>query len=386
METPLRKEEAREYLSREVIRVLGISLDSLGLEAETLRTQIHNSEYLFEYRWPQVLGENRKLRLALAGEHLSEAAIVENENGAQNENWPWGNRGEFWRRLVGAFLIFAVTATVFIRHPRPLAWRPALLWGGVVLCLVFAEHLLRVNYCEVSGFSNIYLASLIEAFQAACIIGLVIAAAESLAREQLPNVATLTRPTPSQRHWADAWMSATRAAMPCVLGVLVIETLFSVSGKPVGFMRVAANELAYAVSAPVPLLAAILQTVFHAIWHEGIFRFFALLVILSFTCNRIAAIVISAIAAVLFGASGALGWNTLLWLVWAVVAAELVLRAGIRAAFLFHLLVLGGHISLLLLWTGWLEAGWAGGVLVGIMLIGIFSMGVWVENNRRLAS
>jgi hypothetical protein len=109
-------------------------------------------------------------------------------------------------------------------------------------------------------------------------------------------------------------------------------------------------------------------------------------VLLALVRNRAAAVVISAIVAVLFGVSGALGWHHLLWLAWAAVAAGLVLRAGIRAAVLFHLLVLGGQTSLLLIWTGWPQAGWAGGILAGMMLMGLFSIGVWAENNRRLAS
>ncbi len=385
-EAPLRREEARKRVSQEATSVLGLSLDGLQLEAETLRTQLHHSEYLFEYRWPEVLGESRKLRLVLTGEHLSEAAIVEGEGVSRHENWPWGDGGEFWRRLIGVLLIFLAAAGVLIRFPRSLAWRPSLFWGGFTFCLVFVEHLLRVGYCEVSGFSSIYLAALTEAIQAACIIGLAVATAEALAREQLPAVASLTRLAPSHRNWADAWMAAARAAAPCVLVVLIIETLFSALGKPAGFLPVAANELAFSLSAPVSLLMAAFQTLLHAIWHEGIFRFFVLIILLAFLRNRAAAVVISAIVAVLFGVTGALGWNTLLWFVWALIAALLVLRAGIRAAILFHLLILGGHTSLLLIWTGWPQGGWGGGILAGMMLMGLFSIGVWAENRRRLAS
>ena len=386
VEAPLRREVARERLHQEASAVLGLSLDALELEAETLRTRLHHSEYLFEYRWPEVLGKDRRLRIVLAGEHLSEAAIVEGDSGARNENWPWGGGSEFWRRFIGVFLIFVGTAGVFVRYPRPLAWRPAFLWGGLAFCLVLVERLLRINYCEVSAFSGILLAALIEAVQAACILGLVVAVAEALAREQLPAVASLTRLAPSHRNWADAWMSAARAAVPCVLGIFIIETLFSVSGRPAGFLPVAASELAHALSAPVPLLMATFQTLLHTIWHEGIFRFWALVVLLALLRNRAAAVVISAILAVLFGATGALGWHHLFWLVWAVVAAGLVLRAGIRAAILFHLLILGGHTSLLMIWTGWPRGGWTGGILAGMMLMGLFSIGVWAENNRRLAS
>ncbi|MBU1707966.1 hypothetical protein KKB28_08660, partial [bacterium] len=103
--------------------------------------------------------------------------------------------------------------------------------------------------------------------------------------------------------------------------------------------------------------------------------------------SHVLAVVLSAALATYFGCSDvAPSCHQSLWFVWSIIAAMLVLRAGIRAAFLLHLMVLGGTMSLLLLWTGLEQGGWVGGVFLGLLLLILFSIGVWRENMRRFAS
>ncbi len=390
----LKLEQAREIACKEAEVLLRMSLSGLALRAESLATQARGNEYFFTYRWPEVLGESRRLRLVVEGEHLSQLAI-EDTSQTNHPSWPWGRGGEIWQRWVGGLLLLAVAGPVLIRYRGPLAWRAGLLCGGATFLLVILDRLLRFPYYEMavlfrsSGGGHVFRmlsGASVEALQAAIVIGLVVAIGEAFAREQLRGAATLTRLAQTQQGWSFAWMDAGRAALPWVLLVFVVEAILSASGKPLGFMRVAAEQTAYALSSPAPIFPAVTQTLLHAIWHEGIFRFGMLMAILFFVRNQAAAVIISAIAATLFGTSGPLDWHYAMWFAWAVVAGGIVLRAGIRAALLWHLMILGAETSLLLIWTGLIEAEWTGGLVVGLLLVGFFAIGMWMENARRTAS
>jgi hypothetical protein len=290
--------------------------------------------------------------------------------------------------------LLLLAGMVLIGYRGALAWRAAFYCGGAAFLLVLLDRLLRLPYYQIEAFfrpsgGNVFRSlagASAEALEAGIVLGLMVAIGEAVARERLRGAATLTRLVPSQQGWAAAWMDAARAAFPWVLVILVVETICSAFGKPLGFMRVAAQQTAYALSSPAPILPVIVQALFHAIWQEGIFRFGLLMAILFFVRNRTVAVILAAAAATLFGTSGPLSWHYAMWFVWAIIAGGIALKAGIRAAFLWHLIILGAETSLLLIWTGLMDAAWTGGIVVGLLLTGFFAIGVWAENARRLAS
>jgi hypothetical protein len=386
-------DEARETACNEAGALLRMPLGAMVLRAESLATETHGNEYFFTYRWPEVLGTSHRLRLVVDGEHLSRMT-VESISRTNLTNWPWGSVGEIWQRWIGGLLLLLVAGVVLIGYRGALAWRAAFYCGGAAFLLVLLDRLLRFPYYQIEAFfrpsgGNVFRSiggASVEALQAGIILGLMVAIGEALARERLRGAATLTRLAPAQQGWAAAWMDAARGAFPWVLVVLVVEAISSAFGKPFGFMRVAAGQTAYALSLPTPILPVIVQTLFHAIWQEGIFRFGLLMAILFFVRNRTVAVILSAAAATLFGTSGPLSWHYAMWFVWAIIAGGIALKAGIRAAFLWHLMILGAETSLLLIWTGLIDAAWTGGIVVGLLLTGFFAIGVWAENARRVAS
>jgi len=391
----LRWTNVQEVLQREMEVTLALPAEELTLVSDSLITRPQRNDYLFEYQWPKALGEHERLRVVLAGEHLGALAVVSDTVLTTGGIWPWGEGGEFWQRSVGVLLIFFGCAVILIVRRGPMAWRPGVLFGGLALALVVIERVLRVHFYEISipvGVSldtyvvRTVLGSVIDAAQVAIVVVLAVATGEALSRDRLPEVATLTRFSPAQPREAAAWVSAARAALPWAILILIVEAVLAWRTTPVGFMRVAAEQLSYALSSPVPILTVLVQTILHALWHEGIFRLWALIVLISLLRNRVAAIVISAALATLFGTAGALDWPLALWFIWAIIAAGLVTQAGIRAAFLLHVLVLGSHTALLLVWTGLVEGGWSGGVVAGLLLLGLLSIGIWAESARRLAS
>lgn len=389
-------EEARSVLSMQIDSILALPRDELVLIAESLIVRPQRNDYFFEFEWSEALTDSQRLQVIMAGEYLAGLSIVEDSVRVVGTIWPWGKDGELWQRWAGVLLIFLGAFVLFLRHRAPLAWGPAAFFGIVTLIFFLSERLLRIHFYEMASIAGlsfegelkpIVLGVLIEAVQAALIIGLVVGTGESLSKTWFRKVATITRLGSPQRDWSTAWASAARLAVPWAIVILVIEWIVSRSVGPSGLMRVAAEQTAYVLSAPVLGLSATLQTLLHAIWHETIFRLWALAILVSQARSRIVAVIVSASLATVFGCVGTtFGWHQCLWFFWAVVATILALRHGIRAAFLLHLLVLGGHTSLLLLWTGLPEGGWAGGIFVGMLLLGLFSIGVWRENTRRFAS
>ena len=389
-------EQARDSLYQQMDSVLALPRSELVLARDTLIPRPQRTDFIAEFRWPGALPKNQRLQVGLFGKHLGLLDVVEDTLRAAPKNPPLSQEDKSWRRWGGVLLIFLVAAVVFIQYRGAFAWGPAAFFSGVFFVFFLLVHLLRLHFYEIAvsaapTLQGVFWESakgvLIAAVQSAFVVGLVVAIGEVLSRRRQERVATLTRLPPALDQWSPVWISAAKAALPWAILILLVEAGFSRVGKPAGFMNIAAQQMAYVLSSPVPLLTATLQTLLHAIWQETIFRFFALAVLVYWFRSHVLAVVFSAALATYFGCSSvAPSCHQGLWFVWSIIAAMLVLRAGIRAAFLLHLMVLGGTMSLLLLWTGLGQGGWVGGVFLGLLLLILFSIGVWRENMRRFAS
>ena len=391
----LQKEEARAVLYEQMDSVLALPRNELVLVKDTLIPRPQRTDYVAEFRWPDVLSDNEQLRVGLFGKYLGLLDVIEDTLQRAPHSSPLSQEDESWRRWGGVLLILLAAAAVFIQYRGAFAWGPAVFFGGVFFVFFLLVHLLRLHFYEIAVsaaptpqglFWESAKGVLIAAVQGAFVIGLVIAIGEALSRRVQEKVATLTRLPSAINQWSPVWIAAAKAALPWAILILLVEAGFSRVGRPVGFMNIAAQQMAYVLSSPVPLLTATLQTLLHAVWQETIFRFFALAVFVYWFRSHVLAAVLSAALATYFSCGGAApSCHQGLWFVWSIIAAMLVLKAGIRAAFLLHLMVLGGTMSLLLLWTGLEQGGWVGGIFLGLLLLILFSIGVWRENMRRFA-
>jgi hypothetical protein len=205
----------------------------------------------------------------------------------------------------------------------------------------------------------------VEALQNALLLGLVVATGEALARDVFRSSASLSRIPPGTGSWRAAWATAARWAFPAAAIVLVYEAMATHYLGPVGLCSKVPALIANTLSSHLPALALPSQLVLDMLWEECVYRLWLLSLLLFWLRLPVLAVPLAAGAAAYFAGFDISQFATVggaFYLVWGLIAGFLMVRVGIIAAMLLHLLVVGGYAAIVLFWTGF-------GQPIGVLLI-----------------
>jgi hypothetical protein len=353
---------------------LGIPAYTLDLISDTLLFQPQRDDWTFVFSWPEVLGDSGRLQVTLAGEALTDLAF--HPQRAPSKTVP--NRTPRDSRVLGFVLILGGVFLIMHYHRTPLALKSAGLWGTVVFFLTLAVRGLTFSQAVIflpadsplSGYlSRVGLSALVEALQSGLLMGLVVATGEALARDVFRSSCSLSRLAPGVNGWRSAWAQAARWAFPAATIMLLVEAVVTHWAGPVGLCGKVPSMIAGALSSPAPILTLPAQIVLDLTWEECLYRLWLLSLLLFWLRLPVLAIPLSAGAAAFFAGFDLGQFTTLggiFYCAWGLVAGFLMWRVGIVAAMLFHLFVVGGYASLVLIWTGFGQE--IGAVLLGGML------------------
>ncbi|RPH95934.1 hypothetical protein EHM69_02850 [candidate division KSB1 bacterium] len=363
---------------------LGVPAYTLTLLSDTMLFQPQRSDWTFEFAWPEALGDSGRLRITLASEAIAELSYTPQ---APFENIV-ANRTARSSRVLGFALILAGVFLIMHYHRTPLALKAAGLWGafGFVLTLAvrgmtFSQSvILMPSENPLTGYlARVALSAMIDALQTGLLIGLIVATGEALSRDVFRGATSLSRLASGINGWRAAWAQAARWALPAAAIMVILEAAATHVFGPVGLCGKVPGIIAGALSSPLPGFTLPAQIVLDTIWEESLYRLWLLSLLLFWLRLPVLAIPLAAGAAAFFAGFDVSQFLTVggaFYLTWGLLAGFLMLRVGIIAAMLFHLLLLSGYAGLALFWTGF-------GTNAGILLIGILLLGVLIISRDR---
>lgn len=370
----LNRSEALDLVRAKLARELHVAADSLRLISDSLTAQVQRSDWHFTFADP-AHGDTTEISVTLGGEAITYFRM--RAEASRPTLAPASTPRA--RRVMGFALILIGVFLTMHYHRTPLAMRAAVTWGGTLFLLTalvrgltFSEAVILMPWnSPLTGYlSRVALAGVIEAVQAAILLGLVVASGESLSRDVLRGSTSLSRMAPGLSDWSAAWARAARWALPTAALVLIWETAASHALAPVGLAGKIPEMVARALSSPLPHLTLPAEVALSALWEESVFRLWLLALLVFWLRMPLLAALLTAAAGTYFAGydfSQFASPGALLYTAWGVAAGVLMLRAGIIAAMLLHALTTGAYAALVMMWTGYgAGIGW---VMVGAPLL-----------------
>ncbi|MDD5088808.1 MAG: hypothetical protein PHI18_08430 [bacterium] len=371
----LSRTDALELTRAKLAADLHVAADSLNLRSDSLTSQVQRSDWHFVFARPQPRDSLATLTVTLGGEAITQF-VIQSDDPARAAAPAQTPRA---RRVMGFVLILIGAFLIMHYHRTPLAMRSAVTWGGalflltaLVRALTFSEAVILMPWdSPLTGYlSRVALAGVIEAVQAAILLGLVVATGESLSRDVLRGSTSLSRIAPGTSDWSAAWARAARWALPVGALVLIGETIVSHTLAPAGLTGKVSAMIAEALSSPLPPLTLPAEVALSVLWEESVFRLWLMALLLFWLRMPLLAALLAAAAGTYFAGydfAQMLSAGALLYTAWGLIAGLLVLRVGIIAAMLFHALTVGAYAGLVMIWTGY--GAPAGFVMIGALLL-----------------
>ncbi len=380
---PGQRLERIEALHTVVVKLageLGVPAYSLNLLSDTLVFQAQRNDWTFTFDWSEALGDSGNFTVTLAGETISDLSF--RPTASMFETLP--RRGARSSRVLGFTLILGGVFLMMHYHRTPLALRKAGLWGAIAFGLILVARgltfpqaviLMPPDSPEAGYLARIALSAVVTALQSALLVGLVVATGEALARDVFRHSSTLSRPVSRGIGWRAAWAKAARWAFPAAALVLVYESIACHYFGPVGLLSKIPGLMANTLSSPVAPGALLAEAGLDMVWEECVYRLWLLSLLMFWLRLPVLAIPLAAGAAAYFAGFDIAQFTSiggLAYLLWGVIAGALMVRSGIIAAMLFHLLVLVGYAGLALIWMGFgtpTAAGIFAAIFLGVLLI-----------------
>ena len=359
---------------------LGVPAYSLNLLSDTLIFQAQRNDWTFTFNWPAALGDSGRFAVTLAGDAISHLSFMPTLPAI--ETLP--RRGARSSRVLGFTLILGGVFLMMHYHRTPLALKTAGLWGVITFFLILiargltfpqAVILMPPDIPEAGYLARIGLSAVVTALQSALLVGLVVATGEALARDVFRRSSTLSRPVSKGIGWRAAWAQAARWAFPAAAIVLIFESLACHYVGPVGLLGKVPGLIANTLSSPLPPVALLSEAGIDMVWEECVYRLWLLSLLMFWLRLPVLAVPLTAGAAAYFAGFDLAQFTTvggLAYLAWGIIAGTLMLRSGIIAAMLFHLLVIVGYACLALIWMGFgtlMAAGIFTAIFIGVLVI-----------------
>ncbi|MCB1060473.1 MAG: CPBP family intramembrane metalloprotease [Calditrichaeota bacterium] len=356
----LSKEEALSTVHEQLGARLGIAVDHLVVRSDSLAQMPQRNDYYYTF-FDSSGGPYSKLYdVRLTGNTLTSFAVRSSPDAVPLSTRPPGAR---LRLLAFALMVFGVFQ-IILHHRHPISWRRGMWWGSVAMIIVLIARALTISQATllVPGGSEaedfvfrVALAAAVEAIQSGIVVTLIVASGESIARDIMPNITTLTRIAPSHRGWTGAWIQSARWALPAAALFLLLEAWLGYWDEPGGLAGESLRLVADIVGSPLPALAAPVFVAKSILWEELVFRLWLFPLLVFWVRGAFTAMLLMAGIAAYFVGFDTSQWLTAgaaHWFAWSIMAAWLFMRVGILGALMFHALVLGGFLALALVWIG----------------------------------
>lgn len=358
---------------------LSIGADQIELAQDSLAELPLRHDWFFTFKLLHGSPHGDLLSVKLAGRTIVETEIRSAPDLIQVDARPPGAR----LRLLGFALIMFGVFQIILHHRHPISWKRGMWWGSISMLIVLAARALTISQAALlvpggSGAEDfvkrVVLAAAVDAVQSGILVSLIVASGESISRDLLPNISTLTRIAPSHRGWTGAWIQSARWALPAAAIFLAFESAIGILDEPGGIAGQSLPLIAEVIGSPLPALAAPILIAKLVLWEELIFRLWLFPLLIFWVRGTLTALLLMAGTAAYFVGFDAHNWFSLgaaQWLVWSLMAGWLMLRVGILGTLLFHALVLGGYLGLALIWTGF---GMPAGLIVILAIVGTLAL------------
>lgn len=373
------KTEAFFAVMEQLATGLGIGADRLTMLKDSLAQMPQRNDFYYTFRDSLGGPYSRLFDVRLSGKSLTYFAVRAAPEAVPIMLRPPGAR---LRLLAFALIIFGVFQ-IILHHRHPISWKRGMWWGGVAMLLVVVARTLTISQAtllvpggtEAEDFVfRVALAATVDALQTGILVTLIVASGESISRDLMPNISTLTRIAPSHRGWTGAWIQSARWALPAATVFLLFESYFGLWDEVGGLCGESLRLVADVVGSPVPILAAPILVAKSIVWEELVFRLWLFPLLLFWVRGTFTAMILMAGIAAYFVGYDASNWlssGAAHWVAWSVMAGWLFMRVGILGALLFHGLVLGGYLALALIWTGF---GMPAGVVLISLIVGTLAI------------
>lgn len=358
---------------------LGIGAERIELVKDSLVALPQRHDWYYTFKDLQGSPHSGLFTVRLAGRTLVEFAAVSSPEVVPLDARPPGSRLRF---VAFALIVFGVFQ-IILHHRHPISWKRGMWWGAIAMLIVLAARTLTISQAtllvpggsEAEDFiKRVVLAAAVEAVQSGILVTLIVASGESIARDLLPNISTLTRIAPSHRGWTGAWIQSARWALPAAAIFLLLESVIGLLEEPGGLAGQSLPLVAEILGTPTPVIAAPILVAKAVLWEELVFRLWLFPLLLFWVRGTLTSLLLMAGIAAYFVGYTEHNWLSIgaaLWVVWSLMAGWLMMRVGILGALLFHALVLGGYLGIALVWTGF---GMPAGLFVMLVIIGTLAI------------
>lgn len=354
------KTEAFFAVMEQLATRLGIGADRLTMLKDSLATMPQRTDFHYTFR-DSLGGPYSKLfDVRLTGRTLTSFITRPSPEAVPIMARPPGAR---LRLLAFALIIFGVFQ-IILHHRHPISWKRGMWWGSIAMLLIVVARTMTISQATllVPGGSQaedfvfrVALAASIDALQTGILVTLIVASGESISRDLMPNITTLTRIAPSHRGWTGAWIQSARWALPAASLFLLVEAYLGLWEEVGGLAGESLRLVADVTGSPVPMLAAPVLVAKSIVWEELVFRLWLFPLLIFWVRGTLTAMLLMAGIASYFVGFDTHNWlstGAAHWVAWSIMAGWLYMRVGILGALLFHGLVLGGYLALALIWTG----------------------------------
>jgi hypothetical protein len=375
----LGKSEAVLLVYEQLSTGLGIGADRIELLKDSLAALPQRHDWYYTFKDLQGSPHCNIFHVKLSGRSLIAFEAVSSPEVVPLDARPPGSR---LRLLAFALIVFGVFQ-IILHHRHPISWKRGMWWGAISMLIVLAARALTISQATLlvpggSGaedfIKRVALAAAVEAVQSGILVTLIVASGESIARDLLPNITTLTRIAPSHRGWTGAWIQSARWALPAAAIFLLLESVVGYLEEPGGLAGQSIPLMAEILGTPFPIVAAPVLVAKSILWEELIFRLWLFPLLLFWVRGTLTSLLLMACTAAYFMGYDTSNWLSLgaaLWVVWSLMAGWLMMRVGILGTLLFHALVLGGYLGIALVWTGF---GMPAGLFVMMVIIGTLAI------------
>jgi len=373
------KTEAYFAVMEQMATAMGIGADRLTLVKDSLAQMPQRYDYYYTFTDSQASPRAAFYDVKLSGGKLISFIVRPAADAIPISARPPGSR---LRLLAFALIIFGVFQ-IILHHRHPISWRRGLWWGVISMLVVLIARAMTMSQATllIPGGSEaedfvlrVSLAAAVDALQTGILITLIVASGESISRDLMPNITTLTRIAPSHRGWTGAWVQSARWALPAAALFLSIEAAFGYWDEIGGLAGESLRHMAEVLTSPTPIIAAPIFTAKSVLWEEMVFRLWLFPLLIFWVRGTLTAMLLMAGTAAYFVGFDTSNWlsaGAAHWVVWSLMAVWLFMRVGILGALLFHALVLGGYLALALIWTGF---GMAAGVAFISLMVGTLAI------------